>query len=224
MSDGRAGVELAYERVRTAIVEGEFAPGQRLIEQRIAERYALSRTPVREAIRRLEAEGLVASVRHRGAIVREVSVDEVEDLYELRARLESYAAELAAARATTDQLTDLADAAERFGRVRLRGHGRSRSRIEFVRELNAANGVFHRLVVDAAHHDRLAAMLRRTVDIPLVFGAFRRFGDDELERSDLFHRLILEAIGAGDGTRASRLMSEHIAQGRDVVLSGLRAD
>ncbi len=223
MGGERAGVELAYERVRTAIVEGEFAPGQRLIEQRIAEQYELSRTPVREAIRRLEAEGLVVSVRHRGAIVREVSLDEVEDLYELRARLESYAAELAAARATPEQRIALADAAAQFARVRSRGTGRSRRRVEFVRELNAANGTLHRLIVEAAHHDRLAAMLRRTVDIPLVFGAFRRFDDAELERSDLFHRLIVDAIVDGDGARASRLMTEHIAQGRDVVLGALRS-
>ena len=72
--------------------------------------------------------------------------------------------------------------------------------------------------VRGAHHARLAAMLRRTVDIPLVFGAFRSFDQAEMERSDLFHRLIADAITAGDGPRAARLMAEHVAQGRDAVL------
>lgn len=212
---GPAGVVLAYEKLRTAIVEGEFRPGERLVEQKIAERYDLSRTPIREAIRRLDAEGLVSSERNRGAIVREVGPDEIHDLYELRARLESYAAELAAERSTPDEVTELRVAVEGFGA--LVGDTERLGSLDHVRELNDANGTVHSQIVAGAHHVRLASMLRRTVDIPLVFGAFRNFDLGDLQRSDLFHHLIADAIERGDGGRAAGLMREHIMQGRDTV-------
>ena len=74
----------AYRLIRRAIVEGAYAPGQRLVEQRLAEEHGLSRTPVREALRRLQAEGLVDVERHRGAAVRRLSADDISDIYELR--------------------------------------------------------------------------------------------------------------------------------------------
>jgi DNA-binding GntR family transcriptional regulator len=212
------GTTHAYEQVRAAIVENRYRPGQRLIEQRIAAELGLSRTPVREALRILEAEGLVISERNRGAMVRPLSPTEVVDLYGLRIRLESYAAQLAAERITDAELAELADAADDFGAVR---HDVDVTTIEGVRRLNEANRRFHDRILAAARHDRLATMLARTVDIPLVFQAFRSFGPAEIERSDTFHHLIVEAISRRDGARAAALMAEHIAQGRDAVLDAL---
>ncbi len=212
------GTTNAYEQVRAAIVENRYTPGQRLIEQRIAAELGLSRTPVREALRILEAEGLVVSVRNRGAIVRPLSPTEVGDLYGLRIRLESYAAELAAERITDDELAALVVAADEFGAVR---HDVDVTTIEGVRRLNEANRQVHDCILAAARHDRLATMLARTVDIPLVFQAFRSFGPSEIERSDTFHHLIVDAIGRRDGARAGALMAEHIAQGRDAVLDAI---
>jgi DNA-binding GntR family transcriptional regulator len=212
------GTTHAYEQVRAAIVENRYAPGQRLIEQRIAAELGLSRTPVREALRILEAEGLVVSERNRGATVRPLSPTEVVDLYGLRIRLESYAAELAAERITGPELGALADAADAFGAVR---HDVDVSTLEGVRRLNEANRGFHDRILAGARHDRLATMLARTVDIPLVFQAFRSFGPGEIERSDTFHHLIVDAITRRDGARAAALMAEHIAQGRDAVLDSI---
>src|SRR5262245_1038429 len=79
--------EQAYRQIRDAIVQGRYRPGQRLIEQRISEEFGLSRTPVREGLRRLEAEGLVITERNRGAVVRPVTPGDIDDLYELRATL-----------------------------------------------------------------------------------------------------------------------------------------
>jgi DNA-binding GntR family transcriptional regulator len=215
------GTTHAYEQLRAAIVENRYRPGQRLIEQRIAAELGLSRTPVREALRILQAEGLVVSERNRGAIVRPLSPTEVVDLYGLRIRLESYAAELAAERITEQELGELVEAADEFGAVR---HDVDVSTIEGVRRLNVANRRLHDRILAAARHDRLATMLARTVDIPLVFQAFRSFGPAEIERSDVFHHLIVEAIGRRDGARAAGLMAEHIAQGRDAVLDALAVD
>lgn len=209
----------AYDLIRSAIVEQRYEPGQRLIEQRIAEEFGLSRTPVREALRRLEAEGLVVAERHRGASVRPMSTTEVVDLYGLRIRLESYAAELAATRATPDEVVALAEAVERFSTVRTElGDA---DELDDVRALNAANRTIHDLILGAARHHRLSAMLGRTVDIPLVFRAFRVFGREEIERSDLFHHLILDAIRRTDPVRAGQLMAEHIHQGMQAVLDGM---
>jgi DNA-binding GntR family transcriptional regulator len=212
-----AGAELAYERIREAIVEGRYEPGRRLVEARVAEELDLSRTPVREAIRRLDAEGLVVTERNRGAVVRELSVEDVRDLYELRIRLESYAAELAATRIAPLELVQLEADVDRFSALVAKADGTVGS----LRQLGAANRAIHDRIVDASHHQRLGAMLRRAVDIPLVFRAFRSFGRSELERSDLFHRLIASAIEQRDGRRAGRLMAEHIAQGLDAVLTSM---
>ncbi len=212
------GSALAYEQIRSAIVESRYVAGQRLVEQRIAAEFQLSRTPVREALRRLEAEGLVVSERNRGAVVRQLSLDDVVDLYELRARLESYAAELAAVRRSHGELGSLRRAVTAFSDALAETEADD---LDTVRRLNAANGLVHGAVVAAAHHERLAAMLARTVDIPLVFQAFRRFDRDERKRSDLFHQLIYEAIEGGDGPRAGRLITEHILQGLAVLRSAL---
>jgi len=212
------GTAHAYEQLRAAIVENRYRPGQRLVEQRIAAELGLSRTPVREALRILEAEGLVVSERNRGAIVRPLSPTEVVDLYGLRIRLESYAAELAAERIDDGELAELDAAAERFGAVRLTI---DTADLDGVRRLNEANRHLHDRILAAARHARLTAMLTRTVDIPLVFQAFSTFGPAEVERSDLFHHLIVDAIHRHDGRRAARLMAEHITQGRDAVLDAM---
>jgi DNA-binding GntR family transcriptional regulator len=204
--------------VRAAIVENRYPPGQRLVEQRIAEELGLSRTPVREALRMLEAEGLVVSARNRGAIVRPLSPTEVLDLYGLRIRLESYAVEVATSRATEAELGELVVAADAFGEARRAVDVDS---VDGVRRIHEANGWFHEGVVTAARHHRLEAMLARTVDLPLVFQAFTIFGEAEIERSDLFHHLIVEAMCHRDANRAAALMTEHIAQGRDALLDAM---
>jgi DNA-binding GntR family transcriptional regulator len=213
-----AGAAHAYAQVRAAIVENRYAPGTRLVEQRIAEELGLSRTPVREALRMLEAEGLVVSERHRGAVVRPLSPTEVVDLYGLRIRLESYAAEVATERATESELGDLVAAADAFGDV---CRTVDVDAVEGVRLLHEANRRFHDGVLTVARHHRLEAMLARTVDIPLVFQAFRTFGPAEIERSATLPQLIVAAMCRRDAGRASALMAEHIAQGRDAVLDAL---
>ena len=89
-----------------------------------------------------------------------------------------------------------------------------------VWEVHEANGRFHGAVVAAAGHERLQQLLASTVDVPLVYRAFRRFDADELRRSALFHHLIAGAVAAGEGARAGRLMAEHVLLGRDRLLAG----
>jgi DNA-binding GntR family transcriptional regulator len=215
----------AYEQIREAIVEGRYAPGQRLVEQRLAGDLVLSRTPVREALLRLEAEGLVVSEKHRGAIVRPVTAQEVEDLYALRTRLESLAAECAARRRTASDITELDEAVLTFeAAIPAAVTAGERSDLGGTRELTRANGRFHEGVLAAARSDRLTRVLAGSVDVPLVFQSLRRFNRPQLERSALFHGLIRDAIVAQEPDRAGRLMTEHVLQGRDALLVGLGGD
>lgn len=210
---------MAYERIRQAIIEGQYQPGQRLIEQRIAEQFGLSRTPVRESLRRIESEGLIHSEANRGAIVRSLTVEEIADLYGLRARLESYAAEMAASRATHADLTKMDHGIALFGEAMRIA---TTDPLERLRAIHRANGHVHQAIIDSASHWRLTQLLTRTVDAPLVFQAFQQYDHAQTERSHLFHQLIRDAIAAGEATRAARLMSEHVLQGRDVLILHLQ--
>ena len=104
-----------YRALRRRIIEGAEPPGARLTEQRLAATFDCSRTPVREAVRRLESEGLVVVEPNRGAQVRPLSEEEISDLYEVRARLEAYAAELAAVRGEPAEQRALREAGAAFG-------------------------------------------------------------------------------------------------------------
>lgn len=206
----------AYHQLRRWIVEGHLRPGERLVEQRLAEELELSRTPIREALRMLASEGLVRFEPNRGASVRSLTVAEIADLYELRGRLEALAGELAAERATPDQVERLAAAEADFAAAAEAARDRD---IEAIRRVFHLNDVFHLTFLEAAHNERLTQTLIRTVDHTLVFQAFRHYRHSGLERSALFHGLITEAIRRREGPRAGRLIHEHVLQGRDLLLS-----
>jgi DNA-binding GntR family transcriptional regulator len=211
--------ERAYRLIRRAIVDGEFEPGSRLVEQRIGEMFDLSRTPVREALRALAADGLVTIERNRGAIVATMSDTDIRDLYELRARLESLAAERAAARMGDDGVADLDQAIAEFDAgIELASDPDSPAG-EGARRITAANSMFHQAIVVGAQHRRLSALLVHAVDMPLVYQVFRHQTREQSERSNLFHRMLRDAIAAREPERAGALMVEHIMQGRDALLA-----
>jgi DNA-binding GntR family transcriptional regulator len=206
----------AYHRIRRWIVEGHLRPGERLVEQRLAEDLQLSRTPVREALRMLQSEGLVAFEPNRGARVRELTRGHIADLYELRGRLEAMAAELAAERATPEERAALEAADVAFAdTARAAGDGD----LEAVREVFHQNDVFHLTLLSAAHHEPLTQSLLRSVDHTLVFQAFRHYDRHGMERSVEFHSLITAAVLAREGERAARLTHEHVLQGRDQLFA-----
>jgi DNA-binding GntR family transcriptional regulator len=204
----------AYDLIRASIIQGRYVPGQRMIEERIADEFGLSRTPVREALRMLGVEGLIISERNRGAIVRPLSSKDVYDLYELRACLESLAAERAAKRCTPEDLADLDRAIAAFDDAIPLDSSADEERLE---ALNDANSRFHGTLLRMADHSRLSQLLSKTVDIPLVFQSFRSFDRDERVRSNLFHRFIRDAIARGDSKEAGRLMGEHIFLGHEAL-------
>lgn len=210
--------ERAYNTLRTGIIEGIYAPGARVTEQEIAASAGVSRTPVREALRRLEAEGLLRFVPHQGAFVSRWSATDAEDIFELRAMLEGYGVRLAAAKASADdvmQLRHLAESQCREAAERLPGY------LERVADLNSQ---FHRRLLQAADSARLQATLATLSSAPLVMQTFRDYDGDDLNRSAHHHMEIVEAIEAGDGDWAASVMHSHVMAARRAFHNKHRRD
>ena len=210
-----------FERLRRLILEGEYGPNERLIEEQLAERLGVSRTPIRQALTMLEAEGLVEMAPHRGAMVCSFTIEDVWDIYDLRAVLEGHAARRAADRIDESGLARLRSSAENMENVL---PGRFADHEEEIRYLVATNQEFHGTIVAASRNRRLEKLLRRTVEVPLMFKAFYWYGPHERTISNHYHRQILEALAAGDGERAEIIMREHVYEGRDFVIRALEDD
>ena len=210
---GRNASGTATELIRIAIVDGRLQPGARLKEKDLAEMLGISRTPVREALLLLQAEGLVEAAPNRGATVKAYTEQELADLYDLRALLEGYAARRAASRIGAAQLEVLQQSLEEFDDARL---------AQDRQAISAANLRFHFTIVEASGADRLAKVVRSAVEVPLVYRSFYLFSEEETELSEIMHRRIAAALAAGDAERAELLMKEHIFEGRDQLLAHLR--
>ncbi|THA57203.1 GntR family transcriptional regulator [Streptomyces sp. A1136] len=184
--------------IRDDIVSGVFEPGGRLTEEVLARRYGVSRVPVREALRTLEAEGFVTTRRHAGACVAEPTDQEAADLLELRALLEPLAAAKAARRRTEGHLKVLR------GLVRL---GQERARSGRGEDLRALGGWFHETLGQASASPGLISVLTQTrhkIAWMYVVRAPARPVDSWAE-----HGAIVDAVARGDAERARALTALH---------------
>jgi len=205
------------EEIQRAIVTGALAPGERLTAEALAHRFGTSRTPIREALLSLEAEGLVEIAPHRGAIVRPFDAAGLVELYELRAVIEPYAAARAAERIGPDTLASLDD---NCAKAAARGGADAAA----VEEQIALNEAFHRLVVGAAHSPRLEVALRSVAGIPRAFRTV--FWRDEAQRTQsLFcHRELVRALRARQPGLAEAVMRMHILGAKEFLLAVIRDD
>ncbi|MEF3273443.1 MAG: GntR family transcriptional regulator [Chloroflexus sp.] len=210
-----------YQRLRRLLIEGFYPPGSRLVEERLANDLGVSRTPVRQALVRAAAEGLVQIFPNRGAVARSFSVADLLEMYDLRALLEGHAAYLAASRITSAQLDRMEAAATALEESLSYTFERREDEVHFLVEHNA---VFHQTIAEAAGNQRLVAMLNQIVAVPLQFRSFYWYRTEERQISNFFHRSILNALRLGDGDRARAMMREHIFYGRDVLLQSRRAE
>ncbi len=203
----------AYQAIRDDIAAGRYQPGQRLVEAEIARRAGVSRTPVRQALRWLEREGVLQIEKRRGATMRALSAQQIADLYELRAQLEAFACALAARRA------DDADREELRRLARAFDEATRTDETEDLVDVRATNAALHRKVAEMGRNPFLGMALDSTIENPLVLRAYQRFSREELGRSALFHKLIVDAICKGEGERAGRLMAEHVLQAKDALVA-----
>jgi DNA-binding GntR family transcriptional regulator len=223
MSTERAplGAEMIYQTLRRHIITRVYAPGERLVEEQLAQALGVSRTPIRQALARVSADGLVMLQPNRGAVVRSFSAEELWAIYDLRALLEGYAAFHAALRRTEEHLALLREAMAAL--EGMSGHPFDDREAE-VLTLVEHNRAFHRAIVAASGNPHLDPALRRVVEVPLQFKSFYRYGPDERARSNFFHARIYAAVAAGEAERARGLMQEHIYDGRDFLLDSVRVD
>jgi DNA-binding GntR family transcriptional regulator len=195
-------VDLAYERIRSMVIEGEIPPGARLGQVELAEQLGISRTPVREALRRLTGEGLAEFVPNRGFRAASPGLNDVLRRLEVRSLLEPGIARLAAARRTHDDLIRLQEsiAREEAATTKIAAHDASRD--------------FHLLLAGATGNPELVSMLGSLwiVEIGRRLLAARATSADWRAADVAEHRAILAAVGARDGELAARLMGEHIGE------------
>jgi DNA-binding GntR family transcriptional regulator len=203
MSTTRA-VQKAYAFIRERTLKGIYSSGLRITEQEIADATGVSRTPVREALHRLQAEGFVTLIPNQGAAVTEWNAQNIDDVFELRALLEPYGTARAAERISAKGITELAELARRqYDESVRRAPG-------YIRRIGDLNSRFHRALQEYSGNARLVAMMPALIDAPLVLKTFAKYQHDELVRSASHHLEIVSALEAHDGQWAASVMRSHI--------------
>jgi DNA-binding GntR family transcriptional regulator len=203
-----SSVEVAYTALRDGIARGEHVAGSRLREEDLAATLGLSRTPVREALRRLQAEGLVEVEPRRGALVATWSADELDEIFELRSLVEGYGARRAAVRITDARVGLLEELCEGMEEAVAAPGGPDHERIGHL------NQAFHREIHGAAASRYVAGMLTGLVQMPLVLRTFHRYEPDELRRSMGHHRELVAALRARRPEWAEAVMHAHVEAAR----------
>jgi DNA-binding GntR family transcriptional regulator len=206
-------VDRAYAVIRAGILDGTFAPNTRLKETELVEHCGVSRTPVREALRRLAAEDFVRIQRNQGAQVKSWSEDDLDDLFSLRALLEGYAAGHAAHRIGADDLARMAGAIQEMDAVLASRASQSTKIAEFLR----LNRVVHETVWHASGSARLVSMIGHLVEQALMAHTAQKFSLDRISQSHHHHQELLRALQARDEDWARSIMRSHIRAARQAL-------
>jgi len=206
-TDGGAGTgegglnQQAYEEIRRRILEGELLPSSPLSEHQLAATLQLSRTPVREAIKRLEKEGLVRSIPNRGTFIAELSAQDIMEIYQVRERLEGLAARIAAEQMSTEDVQALEH------EVALTA---SLSDEDRIGEIFQSDIRFHKLIIAATRNQRLSIILATLDDQMYRVRAILPRSADWLGATLRDHKAIVEQIKARDGKGAEQAMEQHL--------------
>lgn len=206
---------VVYEAIRDGIVEGRHIPGDHLVQEQLAEELGVSRTPVRDALNRLSHEGLVTAVLGRGYLVNDLTDQDINQVFQVRERLEVLALELACGR---------------LGRLQV---ARIRLLIEEMDEADATdaslqyelNRRFHQALIVPCGNNLLLSMLDQLWDLPISRRITRSYvhDTDNVDRMVAEHRAILEASLAGDAERLVDLSAAHMRSGYGETLSEARS-
>jgi DNA-binding GntR family transcriptional regulator len=203
--------EKAYQTVRGMILSGVYPAAARITELEVAAAAGVSRTPVREALRRLHAEGLVEFVPHQGAVVIDWTIEDRDDVFEMRALLESYGAARAARRVTDADIAELHQYAEdQHYEAMARGEG-------YLARVSDLNSVFHRRIQELAGSTRLVTALSALIEAPAIMRTFAAYQEQDLIRSASHHLEIVRALEARDPDWAASLMRSHVLGARGAL-------
>ena len=205
--------EIVGDTLRQAIVDGIFKPGERLMEIQLADEMGVSRTPVREAIRKLEIEGFVALVPRRGTYVSDISVKDITDVYEIRIALDVLAAGLCAERITDEEVVRLRMLLDDIDRHIRNGE------FDQIVEVDSA---FHDILYQGSHNQRLFMMINNLRDqfTRLRMRSMKQPG--RLKNTQKEHRDLVEAIASRDVERAKFTVRTHLENAEATLLTAVR--
>lgn len=201
--------DVVFENLREAILEGKLKPGQRLMEVQLAEQLGVSRTPVREAIRKLELEGLVVMLPRKGAYVANMSLKDILDVLEVRASLEGLAASLAAERISEDDINKLKDISEQFKKSTMESD---------VDALLKQDVEFHECIFKATNNKKLIQLINSLWEQVYRFRVTYMSDYDSSLNIVEEHRCLLEAIIKGDSELSKKYATEHIEKAEQFMI------
>jgi DNA-binding GntR family transcriptional regulator len=205
--------EQARERIRASILDGTLRPGERLTIEQLAAELRVSRTPVREALKALEQDGLVHLLPHRGAVVESVALEEVHHRFTIRAMLEGYAAELACKADSARIAEELAAICREMEAVSEHGTPGDEG---IAWRLSEINRQFHGLIREGSGSRTLIRLLE-TLRNPVSY-TYSHWGDPQRRQESLkVHREIAEAFRRGNPRQTRKLMERHILEARDGI-------
>ncbi|MEN6461058.1 MAG: GntR family transcriptional regulator [Syntrophomonas sp.] len=207
--------ELVLEAIREAIINGTLKPRERLMEIQLAEELGVSRTPVREALRKLELEGFIVMVPRKGAYVADFSFKDIADIFEIRAALEGLAAALAAERITDDELENmerlLVEKAEAINQ-------------QDIEKLVEVDTKFHDALYQASRNERLTAIISNLREQIQRFRATSLANPGRGKKSLDEHRYIVEAIQSRDVQQARQAAQDHIENAENSMIESIKKD
>ena len=201
--------EMVYEELKMQILKGSIVPGTRMMEVELAEEMGVSRTPIREAIRKLEKEGLVTIEPRRGAYASMISTEDMVEILEVRQDLEGLAAYFAADRMTDEQMAELRQVSDNYNDAVKRGN---------MEDMISYDTRFHHIIVESCKNKILVQMIEQLQELVL---RFRYIYYDNFRRAENMpeeHQAIVDAIAEGDAEKARAAADIHIERLKELVV------
>jgi DNA-binding GntR family transcriptional regulator len=206
--------EMAYVSLKEAIVKGRLHPGQRLVESALSDQMGISRIPVREAIKKLEQDGLIEKLEKGGFIVKNPSREEIEETFGIRACLESYAAAITTRRMDASTLDRLEDALDKY---------RDALKQKDIAKMTQLNNRLDEIMYRTPKTKKLYALIGNFRD------SISRYRKALLTRMDYAaislseHEEIVQAMKEGDGEKVEKLVRKHLLRGRDIIIKEMES-
>jgi DNA-binding GntR family transcriptional regulator len=201
--------DAVYDILKAAILKGDLGPGQRLVEHQLGTQMKTSRIPIREAIKRLEQDGLVEKLDKRGFVVKSVSIEEVEETFGIRAVLESYAAYLATEHIDETTINKLEASIEAYKEALAQGD---------MEKLTAVNSQFHETIYRAAGSQKLYSLINNFRDFISRYRRLLLTCQPYAEVSLKDHIEMVEAMREKDKDKVENLVKTHISRGKAIIM------
>lgn len=205
--------ELVLEAIREAIINGTLKPRERLMEIQLAEELGVSRTPIREALRKLEIEGFIVMVPRKGAYVADLSFKDIADVFEIRSALEGLAAELAAERITDEELDEM---------ERLLIEKAEAIAANDIDKLVIVDTKFHEAIYKASRNERLTPIISNLREQIQRYRATTLAYPGRMKESLDEHRAIVEALQSRDAQLSRQLAEQHIENAENSMINSIK--